>query len=125
MGWADKFRRTDSGKGLILNPTAPAPGAKDHSGRELGAGDEVLILSPSTTWRIQALTPVLEPGAPPGLTRLTLVAVAHAVISNGERLEGMYRLRTAGELEPPPAEGEAAPVGTNPPDDKPTTRVVD
>lgn len=123
MGWADKWKRTDSGKGLILNPTASAPGAKDHIGRDLTAGDEVLILSPSTTWRIQLIAPVLEPGALPGLTRLTLVAVAHAVIPNGERLEGMYRLRVAGELEPQPeGQGEQQPPAN---DTKPTTLVVE
>lgn len=120
MGWADKFKRTDSGKGLILNPTPPPSTAKDHSGHVLHPGDEVLTSAPQTFWRVREILPVMDPGMPAGLVRVRMVAMADAVVPAGERLEGLHRLRTAAELGEglvPPAETTAV--------DKPTTLMVD
>lgn len=101
MGWADKFRRTDSGKGLILNPTPLPPTAYDHNGRELRPGDEVVTTEPQTIWRVVAVLPVLEPGMPPGVVRMRMVAQADVVVQSGERVQGLHRLRTVEELAPP------------------------
>lgn len=91
-----------------INP--PAPEVRDHLGKILGVGDQVLINKNGLLARVAQITPVLDPGAPPNLMRVRLLAVIDVALPRQAALEDVYRTTPAAELTPV---GPATPPDSN------------
>lgn len=82
----------------------------DRNGRELGVGDVVHLLNKSDIfWRVQSVTPVLDPKAPAGLIELQLVAVFLTGVPGGRPITDVLKTRDASENQTGPA-GPAGPA---------------
>lgn len=122
-GWK---KRPGDGAGV---PTT----AFDRFGRELQAGDAVyLIGKQDAMWRMSEVTPVLEPGAPAGLVRLTFTSLFSTAVPGGVPVMDVIKIRDAeefarqageqqpaavadavepeGQQDPPPADPPPAPL---------------
>jgi hypothetical protein len=91
------------GKLERLNPNhliQPAPPrVRDAVGRILELGDEVLVITPKFPMRVAEITPTIEqPGVPPGMMRLTLVAKLTTFVPRDTGVEDMYFTRHQKEI---------------------------
>lgn len=95
----------------------------DAYGRTLHLLDEVI--APGITaprFRVARIAPMLEPNAPPGGIKVTLICRVEMVVRGGTAVQEIFRVRTAAEA------GVTVPDGTgdsDPAPEKETTRVVE
>ena len=109
------------GRDSHLNPTArqmasAAARVRDHLGRVLEIGDEVLIVSPQQMYRVASITPVLDPGAPPNTMQMLLVTQVQVGVPRDAGVQNLYFLRHQADI--PNSfdfQGEAGTVDETPP----------
>lgn len=80
---------------------APPPSLRVHDqmGRPLHPGDMVAMMRMGTpVFSVVDLGPVLDPGAPPGLVKVTLQATMVIGAKAGAKLDNIMRVATAAEL---------------------------
>lgn len=107
MGWGDKFKRAvknADGSPKRLGGTAHVLSTeplvvRDSQGRELGLGDEVVVLQPGSLARIAKMEAFVAPGAPPNLMQILLVSSTNLVVPRGAQLDGILRTAKYAELQ--------------------------
>lgn len=84
--------------------TGPGPTAVlDSLGRPLEAGDAVVLkLQGTPIYRVVAITPVLDPQAPPGLQTIQVGFLAEFVVKPTTPLSQITRVAPAAEAGPSP-----------------------
>jgi hypothetical protein len=108
-------------RSLLGLGATPLAQVRDDKGRVLQEGDEVVLMQPGGCYRVAMIQPVVDPRAPKGLVKLTLVARLEIVCPANGPIEGCIRVRTAEELGgvgPGPAaqvpDGAVSPEGEEP-----------
>src|ERR1019366_4169370 len=97
MGIEDRVKRgLRAVTGLPGDP--PPPRVRDAKGKVLEIGDEVLVVSPITEYRVAGIRPILAPGAPPSAMEVILVTKLHLVAARDSAIESLYQLRHAAEM---------------------------
>ncbi len=84
---------------IALSSNNLDPVVRDHYGRVLEVGDEV-IYQPVSIYRVTKIEPITEPGAPPGLMLVRLMTVSDMATQRNIPVEGLYRVREGKELRP-------------------------
>ncbi len=84
---------------IALSISGQDPVVRDHYGRVLELGDEV-IYQPVSLYRVTKIEPITEPGAPPGLMLVRLMTVSDMATQRNIPVEGLYRVREGKELQP-------------------------
>lgn len=80
----------------------------DRFQKEVKDGDVVYLLGRTDImWRVQKVAPSLQPGAPPGLVELHLVAVFAMGLPGGTPVTDMIKVRDAEDLKQPPVVQES------------------
>lgn len=92
-----------------------APVVRDHYGRVLEVGDEVVY--DDVAFRVVAIDPVLDPAAPPNLMKARFVAVQELTVPREQWLQGVLRVRTAAEVSGKQPEDHLTPPADPAPDD--------
>lgn len=109
------------GRDSQLNPTArqlasAAARVRDHLGRVLEIGDEVLIVSPAQLYRVASIRPVLDPGAPPNQMQVLLVTQLQLAIPRDSGVANLYVTRHQAEIKDSfDFQGEAGKADETPP----------
>lgn len=116
MGWAEDVKRKaalDRNIDAALRKEEAV--VRDERGRPLEVGDEVLVLEPGSSCRVASITPILDPGVPPGWMRLRLVSIREINTPANAVVEGIVRTRTVSEFGVPADPSTAPPPVDEPP----------
>lgn len=86
---------------LARNSADRDKGAIDFRGRELKEGDEIILNTGNPIfYRIVAITPVMDPKAPPNLLKVEVAAAIHWHCVRGQINTEFIRVRSAEEAGP-------------------------
>lgn len=110
--------REERANHLLIN-SQPAI-VRDFLGRELGQGDEVLlVVDQPLVFRVLQITPATGPDMPPGLLHVDVITRQRFVAARGQALKYLVRVNEARHAQPMTQASAAAVEATAPEADTP------